>query len=72
MELLQPFLFVAIHASLKISAVLISAVWSLDQHLSQTDTSPCIVVLLGFFLIRIRIAELLNASRITANDFDTK
>jgi hypothetical protein len=55
----------------------ISAVLSLDEHLSQTNTyhvrnfvtSQCIVVLLGISLLGY---ALLNVSRTAADEFDAK
>jgi hypothetical protein len=74
---LQPYPVVAADALLEIGTDVISAVLSLDEHLSQINTSVsrnivtswCIVVLLGTSLSGY---ALLNASRTAANDFDAK
>jgi hypothetical protein len=74
---LQPYPVVAADTLLEIGTVVISAVLSLDEHLSQTNnscvpnfvTSQCIVVLFGTSLSG---HALLNASQTAANDVDAK
>jgi hypothetical protein len=76
-KFLLPHPIVAADALLAIGTAVISAVLSLDEHLSQTDTScvdkfcyqSCIVVLFGASLSGY---ELLSSPRTAANDFDAK
>jgi hypothetical protein len=76
-EFLQPYPIVAADALLEIGTAVISAVLSLDEHLSQTNTScvpkfctsRCIVVLFGNSLSGY---ALVNGSRTATNDFDAK
>jgi hypothetical protein len=64
-EFLQPYPVVAADALLEIGTAIISALLSLDEHLSQTNTS-CVTkfcyqsvycCLIRYFLVRIRIAK---------------
>jgi hypothetical protein len=73
---LQPYPVVAADALLEIGTAVISAVFSLDEHLSQTNnscvpifTSRCITVLFG---TPFSGYALLNASLTAASDFDAK
>jgi ABC-type antimicrobial peptide transport system ATPase subunit len=73
---LHPYLVVAADALREISMAIVTAVLSLNEHLSQTlsvslnfVTSQCIVVLFFTSLIEY---TLLNASRTAANDFNAK
>jgi hypothetical protein len=74
---LQPYPVVAADALLEISTSVISAVLSLDEHLSQTNTycAPKFCFQSVYCcLIRYSLSgyALLNASRTAANDFDAK
>jgi hypothetical protein len=76
-EFLQPYAVVAADAMLEIGATVISVVLSLDEHLSETNTSVsrnvvtsrCTVVL---FATSLSGYALLNASRTAKNDFGAK
>jgi hypothetical protein len=73
-EFLQPYPVVAADALLEIGTAVISAVLSLDEHLSQTDTS-CVpklcyqsvyCCLIRYFIVQMRIAECFtNSSKIS-------
>jgi hypothetical protein len=75
-EFLQPYPVVAADALLEIATAVISAALSLDDPLSQTDTScvPKVCYKRLYRLIRYILSgyALLNASLTPAKDFDAK